>query len=189
MPDGIRVNSSAFFLPISSPLILGLSPHPGDVFVRFFVSKGRTRPKPATSHQNPAPNFFFLVWFLSFNCAAQSATGNAAAAGHRTPHPYSKTIPPPPPCPLFCNPCGCLGVMLLFGIARRRCTSPSLSLGIGSMTRSGGAAPNAGPRLPPPRHGSAGRLASTLPDVCGLPVLTSSWKAIKSLDEAYTEVS
>lgn len=33
------------------------------------------------------------------------------------------------------------------------------------------------------------RPASTLPDVCGLPVVTSSWKAIKSLDEAYTEVS
>ncbi|CAM9645825.1 unnamed protein product [Pylaiella littoralis] len=31
------------------------------------------------------------------------------------------------------------------------------------------------------------RPASTLPDVCGLPVVTSSWKAIKSLDEAYTE--
>lgn len=34
----------------------------------------------------------------------------------------------------------------------------------------------------------AGRL-STLPDVCGQPVVTSSWKAIKGLDEAYTEVS
>eukprot|EP00752_Nemacystus_decipiens_P009858 g8795.t1 len=31
------------------------------------------------------------------------------------------------------------------------------------------------------------RQASTLPDVCGLPVVTSSWKAIKSLDDAYTE--
>lgn len=32
------------------------------------------------------------------------------------------------------------------------------------------------------------RSVSSLPDVCGLPVVTSSWKAIKSLDEAYTEV-
>ena len=29
---------------------------------------------------------------------------------------------------------------------------------------------------------------SSLPDVCGLPVVTSSWRAIRSLDEAYTEV-
>lgn len=32
------------------------------------------------------------------------------------------------------------------------------------------------------------RSVSSLPDVCGLPVVTSSWRAIKSLDEAYAEV-
>lgn len=33
------------------------------------------------------------------------------------------------------------------------------------------------------------RAANHLPDVCGLPVVTSSWEAIKRLDEAYAEVS
>lgn len=32
------------------------------------------------------------------------------------------------------------------------------------------------------------RSLSSLPDICGLPVVTSSWRAIKSLDEAYKEV-
>lgn len=29
---------------------------------------------------------------------------------------------------------------------------------------------------------------NALPDVCGLPVMTSSWKAVRSLDQAYKEV-
>lgn len=46
-----------------------------------------------------------------------------------------------------------------------------------------------GPRSSGLCGSTAVRQASTLPDVCGLPVVTSSWKAIKSLDEAYTEVN
>ena len=43
---------------------------------------------------------------------------------------------------------------------------------------------------PPPLllSGASRRAVSSLPDICGLPVVTSSWGAIKSLDEAYTEV-
>eukprot|EP00903_Cladosiphon_okamuranus_P020596 g18906.t1 len=76
--------------------------------------------------------------------------------------------------------------MLLSGIVRRRCTIPRVRASsfkcvlINNSSKRGGT-----------RSSACGsptfRLASTLPDVCGLPVVTSCWKAIKSLDEAYTE--
>lgn len=78
--------------------------------------------------------------------------------------------------------------MLLSGIVCRRCTVPrvralSFNCVVANSSKRGGAW----------RSGICGgpgvRQASTLPDVCGLPVVTSNWKAIKSLDEAYTEVS
>lgn len=78
--------------------------------------------------------------------------------------------------------------MLLSGIICRRCTvsrvrASSLKCVIVNSGKTGSARSSG-------LCGSGGvRLASTLPDVCGLPVVTSSWKAIKSLDEAYTEVS
>ncbi|CAN0041415.1 unnamed protein product [Ectocarpus sp. 4 AP-2014] len=75
--------------------------------------------------------------------------------------------------------------MLFSGAARRRFAAPGALraasvrrsvLGSSNSTRGCQAAPR-----------SASRLASTLPDVCGLPVVTTSWQAIKSLDDAYTE--
>lgn len=80
--------------------------------------------------------------------------------------------------------------MHLSGIAWRRCTVPS-AVRASSSLRSAviNNSRRKGEALSGRLSQSSVRPASTLPDVCGLPVVTSSWKAIKSLDEAYTEVS
>ncbi|CAM9228679.1 unnamed protein product [Scytosiphon promiscuus] len=81
--------------------------------------------------------------------------------------------------------------MLLAGIVRRRCAVRTLAraapttICAANTNRSGGGRSSGGPLSR--SSGGGCRPASTLPDVCGLPVVTSSWKAIKSLDEAYTE--
>lgn len=82
----------------------------------------------------------------------------------------------------------------------------SAMLPSGAIRRPSAAAPRVSPAIPKRgglsqtapasgrpmfRPGTAAtgvRSASTLPDVCGLPVATSSWEAIKSLDKAYFEV-
>lgn len=57
-----------------------------------------------------------------------------------------------------------------------------------SSTRGGALVPLPLPLPLPLMCRASRRSVSSLPDACGLPVVTSSWRAIKSLDEAYTEV-